>query len=390
MTVKTEDQNASRLRPGGRSARVRSAVLAATRDLLAERGFEGTELPEVARRAGVHSTTVYRRWGTKARLVGEALLDQAATLTPTPDTGALRTDLERLLVDGASLVRTPAVRALFEVLLTESTDPSPEIARARDRFWAAHLDEARTIVERAIARSELPRGTEPTALVELLIGPALLRTMLMGRDLGACDAAEIVTRAISALAAGDHPRGEGHRTRLHRVPTNELTAHETAAIRELLWSAYGSDEEGFTEDDWEHAIGGMHFVLEIDGEIVAHASVVEREFDVDGRPLKTGYVEAVATAPDRQGEGFGSLVMSAVTSWIRERFELGALGTGRHAFYERLGWLTWKGPSSVRTAGRPRRTPDEDGDILVLPTGSSPELDLEAPISCDWRPGDVW
>jgi aminoglycoside 2'-N-acetyltransferase I len=101
-------------------------------------------------------------------------------------------------------------------------------------------------------------------------------------------------------------------------------------------------------------------------------------------------VEAVATAPDRQGRGLGSVVMADVTSYIRERFELGALGTGRHSFYERLGWLPWKGPTSVTTTDGTRRTPDEDGYVLVLPTPKSPELDLTAPISCDWRPGDVW
>ena len=82
--------------------------------------------------------------------------------------------------------------------------------------------------------------------------------------------------------------------------------------------------------------------------------------------------------------------MRDLTTYIREQFELGALGTGSHRFYERLGWLTWKGPSSVRMADGPHRTPDEDGYILVLPTQSSPQLDLDAPISCEWRPGDVW
>jgi aminoglycoside 2'-N-acetyltransferase I len=158
----------------------------------------------------------------------------------------------------------------------------------------------------------------------------------------------------------------------------------------LLWAAFPAGEEGFTEEDWEHGLGGMHFVLEVDGEIVTHASVVERELHVDGRPLRTGYVEAVATAPDRQGRGFGSSVMQDVTAFIRERFELGALGTGSHGFYERLGWLTWTGPTSVRTADGPRRTPDEDGYVMVLPTPASPPLDLTAPISCEWRPGDVW
>jgi aminoglycoside 2'-N-acetyltransferase I len=185
---------------------------------------------------------------------------------------------------------------------------------------------------------------------------------------------------------------ENGRTRLRRVPTAGLTAPEVAAIRELLWTAFESAQEGegMTEDDWQHALGGMHFLLELDGKIVAHASVVERELHVDGRPLRTGYVEAVATAPQRQGSGHGSTVMSDVAAYVRDRFELGALGTGSQRFYERLGWLIWRGPSSVRTADGIRRTPDDDGYIMVLPTPSSPPLDLDAGISCEWRPKDVW
>jgi aminoglycoside 2'-N-acetyltransferase I len=156
-------------------------------------------------------------------------------------------------------------------------------------------------------------------------------------------------------------------------------------------AAFGSDEdERFEQDDWDHAVGGIHFVLDIDGEIVAHASVVERELHIDGRSLRTGYVEAVGTAVNRQGEGLGSLVMTDVTSYVSEHFELGALGTGRHRFYERLGWRTWTGPTFVRTPDGPRRTPEEDGDILVLRTPSTPPLNPTASISCEWRPGDVW
>jgi aminoglycoside 2'-N-acetyltransferase I len=180
------------------------------------------------------------------------------------------------------------------------------------------------------------------------------------------------------------------RARVRRVPTSELTAADIAAIRALLWDAFGSGDEGMTEDDWEHALGGMHFILEIDGTIVSHASVVERELYVGDQPLRTGYVEAVATAPDRQGTGLGSRVMTDVTDYVRDGFELGALGTGRHRFYERLGWRRWAGPSSVRTEDGPRRTPDDDGYILVLATPSSPSLDVRSPISCDWRQGDVW
>ena len=179
--------------------------------------------------------------------------------------------------------------------------------------------------------------------------------------------------------------------RVRSLATAQLSASEIAAIRALLVAAFGSDaDEAFTDDDWEHAVGGTHFVLDIDGEIVAHAAVVEREIHVGDRALRTGYVEAVATAPDRQGGGLGSLVMDAVNTHIRDGFELGALGTGRHHFYERQGWRTWTGPSAVRTDDGPRPTPEDDGYLMVLATPTSPPLDLGATISCEWRPGDVW
>jgi aminoglycoside 2'-N-acetyltransferase I len=180
--------------------------------------------------------------------------------------------------------------------------------------------------------------------------------------------------------------------RLRTVRTAELGESEVAAIRSLLWAAFAADDpdERFTEEDWEHALGGVHFVLEFDGDVVAHAAVVERELEVGGGPLRTGYVEAVATAPDRQRQGLGGRLMEAVTAFVRERYELGALGTGLHDFYARFGWRPWLGPSFVRAPDGLRRTPDEDGYILVLTTPKTPELDPRAPISCDWRAGDVW
>ena len=107
-------------------------------------------------------------------------------------------------------------------------------------------------------------------------------------------------------------------------------------------------------------------------------------------PLRTGYVEAVATRPDAERKGHGSAVMRDVNEIIRAGFELGALGTGRVEFYRRLGWESWRGPTWVRTADGLVRTPDEDGAVMVLRTPRSPALDLDASISCEWRPGDVW
>jgi aminoglycoside 2'-N-acetyltransferase I len=181
------------------------------------------------------------------------------------------------------------------------------------------------------------------------------------------------------------------RARLRRLTTAQLAPDEVAAIRSLMDVAFGDDEEErFDDDDWAHAIGGVHLVLDVEGVIVAHAAVVEREIHVAGRPFRAGYVEAVATDPARQGEGLGTRVMTEAGAIISAGYELGALGTGSHHFYERLGWRTWRGPAYVRTAEGDRRTPDDEGYIMVLVTASTPALTWTDPISCDWRPGDVW
>ena len=106
--------------------------------------------------------------------------------------------------------------------------------------------------------------------------------------------------------------------RLRRLTTGELSADEVSEIRSVLDAAFGDDEEErFTDHDWDHAVGGLHVVVDVDGEIVAHGSVVERALEIDHHPMRTGYVEAVATTPLRQGRGHGTSVMRAIGDEIR-------------------------------------------------------------------------
>lgn len=177
---------------------------------------------------------------------------------------------------------------------------------------------------------------------------------------------------------------------LRAVPTHGLERAELRAIHELLVAAFGDEDGGFGSDDWQHALGGTHVILEEGGLVLAHASVVERPIAVARHAFRTGYVEAVGTRRGHEGRGYGSAVMGEVNEIIRDRYELGALGTGRISFYERLGWERWRGPSFVRGPDGQVRTPDEDGYILVLRTSASADVRLDAAISCDWRPGDVW
>jgi len=164
-----------------------------------------------------------------------------------------------------------------------------------------------------------------------------------------------------------------------------------AGARELTFAAFG---DRFDEHDWDHARGGWRTLALVGGAVVAHAAVVPRTLylGADRRAVAVGYLEAVATAPARWGAGLGSAVVDAAGAVVREHFELGTLSTSRHAFYERLGWRRWRGPSYVLPAdgSDPRRTADEDAGLMVLLTGATAGLDRSLPLMCEERPGDDW
>ena len=175
---------------------------------------------------------------------------------------------------------------------------------------------------------------------------------------------------------------------VRELATAELDQEELRSIRALMDAAFDND---FSDDDMEHGLGGRHWLLDIDGRLVAHASVVERRLEIDGRSFRAGYVESVGVAPDWQRRRLGSRVMAGATAHIRDAYELGALGTGEQPFYERLGWERWAGRSEVvERDGSRRHTADEDAWLMVLRTGPSTGVPLTGVLTCEWRPGDVW
>lgn len=178
--------------------------------------------------------------------------------------------------------------------------------------------------------------------------------------------------------------------RLVTLRTDELGSAREARLRVMLWNAWADKHDVFTETDWVSATGGVHLILEDDRTIISHASIVDRALETGGRSLATGYVEAVATAPAFRLQGHASTVMRAVGEVLDARYELGALDTDHLGFYARFGWVPWEGPTMVRTGRGVIGTPEEDGAVMVRMTPSSPDLDVTASISCDWRPGDVW
>jgi aminoglycoside 2'-N-acetyltransferase I len=178
-------------------------------------------------------------------------------------------------------------------------------------------------------------------------------------------------------------------TSLRVVASESLVADEWQTLTDLCEAAF--DEPW--GDYWQSIGPGVHVLAEEPGSgVVAHAALMARLLYPGDDMLRAGYVEAVAVRPDRQRQGLGSMVMDAIDRMIDEGFELGALGTGSHAFYERLGWVTWQGQTWIRHAdGRLERSADEDGGIMIRRTPATPAgLDLALPIAVDWRPGEVW
>lgn len=169
--------------------------------------------------------------------------------------------------------------------------------------------------------------------------------------------------------------------------TADLDHTTRAVVRALLDEEFDGD---FSDDDWDHTVGGMHALVWEDGMLVAHGSVVQRRLLSGGRALRTGYVEGVGVRADRRGRGCGAAVMGALERVIRGGYAVGALSTTEQAvaFYTARGWWRWQGPTWTLTPDGAMRTADDDDAVFVLPVTVTP--DPTAALTCDWRDGDVW
>ena len=167
---------AVRRRPGGRSARVRESVIDATLALLGERGLDKPTIADIAERAGVHETSIRRRWTTKENLICDALLNSSEQNLPIPDTGSLRGDLAAFASELAEYLSTPLGKALIRAMATGADDPV--LAGTRTAFWQGRYELAGAMIERAVARGELPATVDSRLALEALIAPLNFRTLL--------------------------------------------------------------------------------------------------------------------------------------------------------------------------------------------------------------------
>ncbi|SDF93722.1 GNAT family N-acetyltransferase [Klenkia brasiliensis] len=178
------------------------------------------------------------------------------------------------------------------------------------------------------------------------------------------------------------------RPTLRTVPTADLGPD---GLRELRTFLDGVFTDGFRDDHWSHARGGLHVLASRDGVLVGHAAVVGRQLVAGDLTLRTGYVEAVAVAADARRQGLATALMTEVERLVRGGYELGALAASEDGvgLYESRGWTRWRGPLCAFTPDG--RTEGDASRVFVLPTPETPAvLDPELALVCDWRRGSLW
>ncbi|MEE1757028.1 GNAT family N-acetyltransferase [Streptomyces sp. SP18CS02] len=176
---------------------------------------------------------------------------------------------------------------------------------------------------------------------------------------------------------------------LRTAHTFALTSTTLDAIRALLDAAFEGD---FSDEDWDHGLGGVHAWIEDEDGIAAHGSVIMRRVVHSGRSYRVGYVEAVAVRADRRRQGLGGRVMAALEEVIDGAYAFGALSASDEGaeLYRARGWQLWNGRIEAYGPEGVAHLPDEEDSTYLRPAAGRPLPAADATaLLFDWRDGDV-
>lgn len=187
-------------RTGGRSERVVGAVLHAALAELAAVGYAALRLDDVATRAGVAKTTIYRRWATKAELVQAAIFSRMGNDESLPDTGSLRGDILALLDQAFTLIATPEGRALAKMVMTERADP--EVDRLSRNMRDASRRHRAKVVIRAQERGDIPVDVDPVLVVDTIFGLIMSRLVRFDEKVDRTTCEEVVDLVVTGAEHG--------------------------------------------------------------------------------------------------------------------------------------------------------------------------------------------
>jgi AcrR family transcriptional regulator len=178
-------------RPGGRSARTKATVYEAVAALVIERGHAAVSMTDVAERAGVAATSLYRRWGDVRALIMEVAVEQLSQDHPLPNTGSIAGDLRSWARSIAAGLKSPAGSAFFTALV--ATAMSPGEGSTRTAALQRRLDQVATMLARAQARGEKPPALAD--VMDYLLAPLYARA-LFGTPASEAFAGRLVRRLL--------------------------------------------------------------------------------------------------------------------------------------------------------------------------------------------------
>jgi AcrR family transcriptional regulator len=161
----------------GRAAKVLASVLEATGEELNRVGYANLRIDEVADRAGVNKTTIYRRWPTKAALVSDTVDSHFQSDRELPDTGSLRGDFIAYLNNMVSLSGASRWRGVFTAISGRS---DPEVEAVARKLYLRERKFRTLLVQRAVNRGELPRSVDVELIGDMCSAAVLRRLLTFG------------------------------------------------------------------------------------------------------------------------------------------------------------------------------------------------------------------
>jgi len=193
-------------RTGGRSDRVVRAVLRAALDELSRSGFSALRVEEVATRAGVNKTTVYRRWPTRVDLVAAAIQAAVGYRESVPDTGSVRGDLLELVSRMLTVAQTPEGTAIVR-LINSGLGGDPELEHLTRSLRKAAAARRLEVIERAQARGELPTDIDAGLLLDAVFAPIVLRVSRYGEEVDMETATALVDMVLAGVGRKERAAG---------------------------------------------------------------------------------------------------------------------------------------------------------------------------------------
>jgi AcrR family transcriptional regulator len=161
-------------RPGGRSAKVAAAVHQAVTDLISERGYSGFTVGEIAARAGVADSSIYRRWGNLEALLADVTFNRLNAQSPMPDTGSLEGDLRTYAANVAREITGPDGLAVVRLAVALSGN-GQEGSKAAEDIRAKRMGQLQSMLDRARDRGE--DAPDAYGVLDHILAPMYIRVL---------------------------------------------------------------------------------------------------------------------------------------------------------------------------------------------------------------------